>query len=511
MTGATQSGRQAGASPRRTFALVVAADCYEMTDPVWDLPHSLSAARRIVGWLRGNSVPEGNIHFFSGGKECPDLKGVISPARWKRATYTNLNQALTEDLSKGEGDLLLVFWSGHGAMSRGEWRLYLPEMTDGNTQNVEAARLRMCLRTTAYRYSEQAVVIEACAWDEGTPLDDPLPFSWKGRVYDVPRYSFFVAPGNKSEAGVIGTALAEELEKERFPLALDAVCERMGRRRIPGLKIEPPEKTVSPRASSGLGSKYYVQCDRGDAAKLFYREAEQHSSRERRGPMVTLVYGDEEERPDCLVDRFLLELREKHDYYGEHFVTGWDTDDETGTLRELWEQARIPAGLDHSAAVRRFLQARKEEPVILIRHMIGKWGTRFEDTLKKYVRLWEGCPPELMRSPVFVFLDRARPPAEKDVSLGPNLWRGITRFFPRSEPKDATLESFRSVASQGLCHLIGPDVLGPVERGEFDEFHAKNRLRERGHDLYSVRQRIFGTQSKVPMRRVVDELIKVSG
>ncbi|GGV93780.1 hypothetical protein GCM10010230_05410 [Streptomyces narbonensis] len=124
-----------GARPERTYAVVVGAERYA-AGPSWDLPGPAADARRFTGWLRGHGVPAANVFLLldplpgAGGPEVDVTAGT--------AGREAVQEVLTRRLPALEGDLLWVFWGGHGVTDpQGHRRLFYADAGPDDRRNLD--------------------------------------------------------------------------------------------------------------------------------------------------------------------------------------------------------------------------------------------------------------------------------------------------------------------------------------------------------------------------------------
>ncbi|MFE7581325.1 caspase family protein [Streptomyces gardneri] len=124
-----------GARPERTYAVVVGAERYA-AGPSWDLPGPAADARRFTGWLRGHGVPAAHIFLLldplpgAGGPEIDVPAGT--------AGREAVQEVLTRRLPALEGDLLWVFWGGHGVTDpQGHRRLFYADAGPDDRRNLD--------------------------------------------------------------------------------------------------------------------------------------------------------------------------------------------------------------------------------------------------------------------------------------------------------------------------------------------------------------------------------------
>jgi hypothetical protein len=185
--GAGRSGN--GVSPQRTCALVVGIERYD-ADRTWDLDGPASDAVRFTSWLLSRGVPADRILVFLSPLEdkspsVPLPPGVsASPARREPVT-----SAITRILPEWRGDLLWLFWAGHGVLTRDDrLRLFFADATTDDKRNLDLSSLLTALRSDRYAgFPRQIGVVDACQTyadrlqlattlpAEALPYGQPLP------------------------------------------------------------------------------------------------------------------------------------------------------------------------------------------------------------------------------------------------------------------------------------------------------------------------------------------------
>lgn len=101
-------------SPERVFALVVGIESYQLgTD--WNLRGPARDAVRFADWLTGpGRVPAENVRLFlSPLPPAPSQAEEDLPAH-RLATGSEIENELLRELPACDGDLLVIYWAGHG-------------------------------------------------------------------------------------------------------------------------------------------------------------------------------------------------------------------------------------------------------------------------------------------------------------------------------------------------------------------------------------------------------------
>ncbi|MCQ4211163.1 effector-associated domain 2-containing protein [Streptomyces longispororuber] len=158
--------------PARVTALVVGVEHYAAGDG-WRLPGPACDALRFYAWLRERGVPESNIllHLSPAGDRQP------GPAH-RPADHATLRDALVRELSTRRGDVLWVWWGGHGVLDQDERvRLYCADATADDRRNIDLESARRRLASDALAgFGHQTWVVDACqTFDERHGFPDTLP------------------------------------------------------------------------------------------------------------------------------------------------------------------------------------------------------------------------------------------------------------------------------------------------------------------------------------------------
>ena len=109
--------------PERTQAVVVGIERYE-AGRSWDLDGAAESALEIIKWLREIEVPVENITVLLSPLDSNQSKMQqrlaelgLSPQPLP-ATVEKVRHVVTEELPMKDGDLLVLFWSGHGILDQ---------------------------------------------------------------------------------------------------------------------------------------------------------------------------------------------------------------------------------------------------------------------------------------------------------------------------------------------------------------------------------------------------------
>ena len=218
-------------SPKGTHALIVGIETYDV-----ELEHLNGAANdaiKFANWLLGRGVERKNIHLF------------VSPLRDNKHLLNNTNlapQPATEELISNIinqlihddnviGELLYVFWSGHGILTpppNATRRVYFSNVNNYNYKNLNLNSLQEALQTSFINkgFNRQVFLIDACAtvfFKEHIDIEkikaDEKSFSPKSLDEKKDQFVLFAvdkyqdAQNQKESGGVFSQAVMEELRK----------------------------------------------------------------------------------------------------------------------------------------------------------------------------------------------------------------------------------------------------------------------------------------------------------
>ncbi|MFJ3622421.1 caspase family protein [Streptomyces iakyrus] len=191
MTGA---GSVPSLDPARVHALVVGIEAYEAGD-AWRLPGPARDAVRFWRLLRDAGVPESQLRLH-----LAPLPPYDPHVPYARADQATLRRVLVRELSPAQGDMLWVWWGGHGVLDRaGRLRLFCADAGVDDKVGID-------LDSALARYAGDAVpglreqmwIVDACetfeedlAFQEALPAD-ALPL---GRPNHVHRQTVLRAAG----------------------------------------------------------------------------------------------------------------------------------------------------------------------------------------------------------------------------------------------------------------------------------------------------------------------------
>ncbi|MFE9566561.1 hypothetical protein ACFYM0_36315 [Streptomyces sp. NPDC006487] len=161
----------------RTFALVAGVESYDVSRH-WNLRGPARDALRFARWLTGpGEVPPGHVRLLLSPLDDPDSLDWSASAALRSlrtthrpATEANVKSVLFDELPACEGDLLVIFWAGHGYTEPRRGELMLPS-ADARPGQIRHLNLDSALRwwrtnlvkRELFRY--QAALVDACRVD----------------------------------------------------------------------------------------------------------------------------------------------------------------------------------------------------------------------------------------------------------------------------------------------------------------------------------------------------------
>jgi Flp pilus assembly protein TadD len=155
---------QLTAKPERTFGLIVGIEKYHESE--WNVKGGGPAddALKFAHWLHLHGVPRKNIRLcLSALEENHQLIGECG-LTVELATEQNISDIVTNFLSHQSGDLLYIFWAGHGLItSERERRLFCADANKQNWQNLDLNSLLVLLGSDKFQIRNHICIIDACA------------------------------------------------------------------------------------------------------------------------------------------------------------------------------------------------------------------------------------------------------------------------------------------------------------------------------------------------------------
>ncbi|MBD1853931.1 caspase family protein [Cyanobacteria bacterium FACHB-502] len=162
----------AAIQPINVYALIVGIEKYQAGSD-YDLDGPANDALKFANWLLAHGVEPGHIYLFLSPTD--RNQGILSSAEDKGlmpspATHDRIARIIRARLTneRSRGDLLYVFWGGHGIITKMGMttrRLFFADTDDDTKWNLDFNSLVDALSTSAYGagFSKQIFLIDACA------------------------------------------------------------------------------------------------------------------------------------------------------------------------------------------------------------------------------------------------------------------------------------------------------------------------------------------------------------
>ncbi|MEV5862139.1 hypothetical protein AB0L83_20780 [Streptomyces sp. NPDC052071] len=191
--------------PERVHALVVGVETYQVS-PQWDLPGAGRDAVRFADWLTGTAgVPPDNVRLLlSPPARAAEGLSELSYAI-RDATRENVCTVMFDELPACEGDLLWIYWAGHGYIDTGD-RLLLPcqNATANLTRHFNLGSALHWWRSDAIKRGKfpfQVAITDACRIDAAAQpgLNFGTGDSYGGKKSDPDRRQFVLYASRRGE------------------------------------------------------------------------------------------------------------------------------------------------------------------------------------------------------------------------------------------------------------------------------------------------------------------------
>ncbi|WP_327414691.1 caspase family protein [Streptomyces sp. NBC_01233] len=155
--------------PARVHAVVVGIEHYPRAAG-WDLVGACADAVRFARWLRHRGVPAANIMLLLAA--APSSHTALNEAADDidlKPTYVRSRDRIMDCFTPQgpvpEGDVLFVYWGGHGVLDHGDRRLLLcPDASDADRRCIELTNLQEYLTgQNVARFPQHVFLVDACA------------------------------------------------------------------------------------------------------------------------------------------------------------------------------------------------------------------------------------------------------------------------------------------------------------------------------------------------------------
>ncbi len=236
--------------PENVYALVVGIEKYRAGSH-WDLNGPAKDALKFTNWLLARDVKPEQIQLFL--SPLTQNEGVLAEAKSKglkpapatrEAIDVAIRYKLTNETSRG--DLLYVFWGGHGFVTKTSSttrRLMLADADNNTALNLNFDSLREALSTSAHNcgFKQQNFFIDACAnslykglYQTIQAESAELRFSTTGELKKADQFVLFASAEyevatNESDIGTgrFSRAVLDELQGQSLMPEMREIVERV--------------------------------------------------------------------------------------------------------------------------------------------------------------------------------------------------------------------------------------------------------------------------------------------
>jgi hypothetical protein len=158
--------------PARVHALIVGVEAYDAGSG-WDLPGPARDAVAFHRLLRAAGVPEAQLRLH-----LAPLSPYVPEVPYEPADHATLRRVLVRELSSAQGDILWVWWGGHGVLDRsGHLRLFCADATTADKLGIDLdSALERYAGDAVPAFAEQLWIVDACeTFEETLAFREPLP------------------------------------------------------------------------------------------------------------------------------------------------------------------------------------------------------------------------------------------------------------------------------------------------------------------------------------------------
>lgn len=210
------------ADPKRTHVVAVGISTYAI-GPLWTLPLAAEHAVEFAEWALFGGVEPNNIHLFISSSDKAKLTDRVMRAGLfaRVATRQEISEFIDKELKDISGDLLYLFWSGHGSISENRERiLFFEDLSNDFIRALDLNHLLVRLRSEPHgKFRRQLAYVDACAnrfEDLRFKTSAGLERPGIGRLIAGVRQVFFLAAdsGQEATAGEFSKAILQSLRQQ---------------------------------------------------------------------------------------------------------------------------------------------------------------------------------------------------------------------------------------------------------------------------------------------------------
>jgi hypothetical protein len=147
-------------NPAHAHAIVVGIEKYDIGE-TWDLNGPAVDAARFIRWLRGRGVPANNIRLFAAPLERNKGELASLDVQARPADSKTVIDALG-DFAGRSGELLFLFWGGHGVSGEDSRRLFYSDVAPNLLRSSQFPAVLRFFRSLG-GFSRQVFFVDTCA------------------------------------------------------------------------------------------------------------------------------------------------------------------------------------------------------------------------------------------------------------------------------------------------------------------------------------------------------------
>ncbi|WP_461081677.1 effector-associated domain 2-containing protein [Streptomyces deserti] len=158
--------------PGRVHALIVGIEAYD-AGPAWDLPGPARDAVAFHRLLRAAGVPDAHLRLH-----LAPLPPYTPDVPYEPADHATLRRVLVSELPSAQGDILWVWWGGHGVLDLSErLRLFCADASTADKLGIDLdSALARYAGDSVPGFAEQLWIVDACeTFEEDLAFREPLP------------------------------------------------------------------------------------------------------------------------------------------------------------------------------------------------------------------------------------------------------------------------------------------------------------------------------------------------
>jgi hypothetical protein len=159
-------------NPARAHALIVGVERYD-AGPGWDLPGPARDAVAFHQLLRAAGVPDHQLRLH-----LAPLPPYVPEVAHQPADHATLRRVLVRELPLEQGDVLWVWWGGHGVLDRaGHLRLFCSDASTADKLGIDLdSALDRYAGDAVPAFGEQLWIVDACeTFEEDLAFREQLP------------------------------------------------------------------------------------------------------------------------------------------------------------------------------------------------------------------------------------------------------------------------------------------------------------------------------------------------